>query len=148
MLATRRPPHPNRRVLRSYSVGGRPHSRQVGVVRTRDDTRRRNHVQPEAEEPGGHPRHGSTRVRTVWWPRRPVAIALTSAPVIPTAQLLLALGRSLISSRTPTSRCRSATARRRVRARESPPGAGRAATGIRVVVRSRSLLPAPRHVPP
>src|SRR3982075_964277 len=42
-----------------------------------------------------------------------------------------------LSSRTPTSRCRSATAGRRVRARQSPPAASRAVTGIRVVLRER-----------
>src|SRR6266704_829592 len=52
------------------------------------------------------------------------------------------------SSGTPTSRCRSVTAGRRVRARGSPPGAGRAATGTRVALRSRPLLPARRHVRP
>ena len=56
--------------------------------------------------------------------------------------------RRALSSRTPTSRCRSATAGRRVRARESPPGAGRAATGTRVALRSRPLLPARQHVRP
>ena len=55
---------------------------------------------------------------------------------------------SLLSSRTPTSRCRSATARRRVQARESPPGAGRAATGTRVALRFRPLLPARRRARP
>jgi hypothetical protein len=54
--------------------------------------------------------------------------------------------RRALSTRTPTSRCRSATAGRRVRARESPPGAGRAATGTRVALRSRPLLPARQHV--
>ncbi len=53
-----------------------------------------------------------------------------------------------LNSRTPTSRCRSATAGRRVRARESPPGAARAATGIRVALRRRPLLPARRHARP
>src|SRR5258708_38914570 len=51
-------------------------------------------------------------------------------------------------SRTPTSRCHSATAGRQVRARESPRGAGRAATGTRVALRSRPLLPAMQHVRP
>ena len=56
--------------------------------------------------------------------------------------------RSALSSRTPTSRCRSATAGRRVRARESPPGAGRAATGTRVAPRSRLVLSPRQHVRP
>jgi len=56
--------------------------------------------------------------------------------------------RRALSSRTPTSRCRCATAGRRVRARESPPGAGRAATGTRAALRSRPLLPARQHVRP
>src|SRR5437660_6499817 len=41
--------------------------------------------------------------------------------------------RRALSSRTPTSRCRCATAGRRVLALESPPGAGRAATCTRAV---------------
>jgi len=53
-----------------------------------------------------------------------------------------------LSSRTPTSRCRCPTAGRQVRARESPPGAGRVATGTRVALRSRPLLPARQHVRP
>ena len=56
--------------------------------------------------------------------------------------------RRALSSGTPTSRCRSATAGRRVRARGLPPGAGRAATGTRVALRSRPLLPARRHARP
>ena len=47
--------------------------------------------------------------------------------------------RRALSSRTPTSRCRSATAGRRVRARESPPGAGHTATGTRVALRNLVL---------
>src|SRR5229473_4974180 len=50
-----------------------------------------------------------------------------------------------LSSRTPTSRCRSVSAGRRGRARESPPGDGRAATGTRVSLRFRPLLPKPQH---
>ena len=45
--------------------------------------------------------------------------------------------RRALSSRTPTSRRRSATAGRRARGRESPPGAGRAATGTRAAPRHR-----------
>ena len=56
--------------------------------------------------------------------------------------------RRALSSRTPTSRWRCATAGRRGRARGSPPGAGRAATGTRVARRSRPFLPARRHVRP
>src|SRR5207248_10382396 len=52
--------------------------------------------------------------------------------------------RRALSSGTPTSRCRSATAGRRVRARESPPGAGRAAIGTRVALRPRPLPPGAR----
>jgi hypothetical protein len=53
-----------------------------------------------------------------------------------------------LSSQTPTSRCRSATAGRRARARESPPGVGHAAIGTRVALRYRSRLPARQHVRP
>ena len=53
-----------------------------------------------------------------------------------------------LSSQTPTSRCRSATAGRRARARESPPGVGHAAIGTRVALRHRSRLPARQHVRP
>jgi hypothetical protein len=53
-----------------------------------------------------------------------------------------------LSSQTPTSRCRSATAGRPVRARESSPGAGRAATGIRAGLRLRPRLAAQRHARP
>ena len=56
--------------------------------------------------------------------------------------------RRALSSQTPTSRCRSATAGRRVRARESPLGAGHAATGTRVALRPRPRLPARQHVRP
>ena len=45
--------------------------------------------------------------------------------------------RRALSSQTPTSRCRSAAAGRRGRARESPPGAGHAATGTRAALRPR-----------
>ena len=61
---------------------------------------------------------------------------------------LLQAPRRALSSRTPTSRCRSATAGRQVRARESPPGAGHAATGIRAARRPRLRLPARQHVRP
>jgi len=53
-----------------------------------------------------------------------------------------------LSSQKPTSRCRSATAGRQVRARESPPGAGHAATGTRVAPRPRPRLPARPHERP
>jgi len=55
---------------------------------------------------------------------------------------------SALSGRTPTSRCRSATAGRRGRARGSPPAVGRAATGTRVALRSGPLLPVRQHVRP
>ena len=56
--------------------------------------------------------------------------------------------RRALSSQTPTSRCRSATAGRQLRARESTLGAGRAATGTRVALRRRARLPARQHVRP
>ncbi|MBA4866727.1 hypothetical protein H1V43_36615 [Streptomyces sp. PSKA54] len=56
--------------------------------------------------------------------------------------------RRALSSQTPTSRCRSTIAGRQVRARESPPGAGRAATGTRVALRPRSCLLARQRVRP
>jgi hypothetical protein len=56
--------------------------------------------------------------------------------------------RRTLSRQTPTSRGRSATAGRQVRARESPPGAGHAATGTRVALHRRPRLPARPHVPP
>ena len=52
------------------------------------------------------------------------------------------------SSQTPTSRCRSATAGRPVRARESALRAGHAATGTRVALRPRLCLAARHHVRP
>jgi hypothetical protein len=72
--------------------------------------------------------------------RQRVNVALTTLTVL--------VPRRALSSRTPTSRCRSASAGRRVRARESPPGAGRAATGTRVALRSRPPLPARQHERP
>src|SRR4051812_28236851 len=53
-----------------------------------------------------------------------------------------------LSSRTPTSRCRSAAAGRRARGRGSPQGAGRVATGTPVAPRGRSRHPVRRHVRP
>ncbi len=53
-----------------------------------------------------------------------------------------------LSSRTPTSRCRSATAGRRVRARGSPTGAARAATGTRLALRCGPLLRARQPMRP
>src|SRR5688500_31359 len=50
--------------------------------------------------------------------------------------------------RTPPSRSRSAAAGRRARARGSPPGAERAATGTRIAPRPRPRPPAPRRAPP
>ena len=56
--------------------------------------------------------------------------------------------RRALSSQTPTSRCRSAAADRQARARESPPGAGHAATGTRVALRPRPRLRTRQHVRP
>jgi hypothetical protein len=56
--------------------------------------------------------------------------------------------RRALSSQTLTSRSRSATAGRQVRARESPPEAGHAATGTQVALRPRPRLPARQHVRP
>ena len=56
--------------------------------------------------------------------------------------------RRVLSSRTPTSSCRCATAGRRGRAREWPPRAGHAATGTRVALRRRPRLPGRQHVRP
>lgn len=96
---------------------------------------------------------------TVGSPRRPVAASAT--PENPTVRKKGTRthdvdpngenpdgSRIRLSSRTPTSRCRCATSGHQVRARGSPPEAGRAATGTRVVLRSRSRLPVPLHVLP
>jgi hypothetical protein len=56
--------------------------------------------------------------------------------------------RRAFSSRTLTSRSRSATAGRQVRARGLPPGAGHAATGTQIALRPRSRPPARQHVLP
>ena len=53
-----------------------------------------------------------------------------------------------ISSRTPTSRGRSAAAGRRVRARGPPPEVGRVATGTRLSPHARPRLPARRRARP
>ncbi len=53
-----------------------------------------------------------------------------------------------LSTQTPTSRCRFATAGRRARDRESPPGVGHAAIGTPVALRHRSRLPARQHLRP
>lgn len=92
---------------------------------------------------GGHENLPSAAMRSPhWWP--------TSSPhrPLPDPAGRCWHPRRALSSQTPTSRCRSATAGRQVRARESPLGAGHAATGTRVALRSRPRLPARQHVRP
>jgi len=80
---------------------------------------------------------------------RPPRLSRTSKS---TASAWWAWGRSwrrgALNCQTLTSRFRFATAGRQVRARESPPEAGHAATGTRVGLRPRSHLPARQHVRP
>jgi hypothetical protein len=85
------------------------------------------------------------------WPAMYVAFIYDHEPVVQAAAYGLALmviAVFTVLRRTPTSRCRSATAGRRARARESPPGVGHAAIGTRVALRHRSGLSARLHVRP
>jgi membrane-associated phospholipid phosphatase len=84
-------------------------------------------------------------------PARRTAARMARAALVVVACAVTALrsrASALLSRRRPTSRYRSATAGRRAPARESPPGAGHAATGTRVARLPRLHLPARQHARP